>query len=132
MSEKNDRNPLDDIEFTPDLIRGVKKDVSESHNYPGNSEQVETDDKSEEVNEVLQVETADYQELFQEISLLREKLEQFSQGVESSYSQLEEKVSGLSNFMLDLQEERLNGDVDLESLFGRVKSLENSLDSLPG
>ncbi|NET24890.1 hypothetical protein [Okeania sp. SIO1I7] len=55
MSENNDRNPLDDIEFTPDLIRGVKKDSSESHNYPGNSEQVETDDKSDKVNEVLQV-----------------------------------------------------------------------------
>ncbi|NEN91355.1 MAG: hypothetical protein F6K48_21590 [Okeania sp. SIO3H1] len=132
MSENNDRNPLDDIEFTPDLIRGVKKDSSEADNYSGNSEQVETDDKSEKVNEVLQVETADYRELFQEISLLREKLKQFSQDVESSYSHLEEKVSRLSDFMLELQEERLNGDVDLESLFGRVKSLENSLESLPG
>ncbi|NET46979.1 hypothetical protein [Okeania sp. SIO2B3] len=132
MSENNDRNPLDDIEFTPDLIRGVKKDSSESHNYSGNSEQVDTEEESEEVNEVLQVETADYQELFQEISLLREKLEQFSQDVENNYSHLQEEVSRLSDFMLELQEERLNGDVDLESLFGRVKSLENALESLPG
>ncbi|MDY7006799.1 MAG: hypothetical protein SWX82_23455 [Cyanobacteriota bacterium] len=132
MSENNDRNPLDDIEFTPDLIRGVKKDSSESHNYSGNSEQVEIEEESEEVNEVLQVEVTHDRELFQDISLLRERLEQFSQDVENNYSHLQQEVSRLSNFIWELQEERLNGDVDLESFFGRVKSLENSLESLPG
>ncbi len=105
MSENNERNPLDDIEFTPDLIRGVKKDASESDNYPGNSEQVETEEESEEVNEVLQVETTNYRELSQEISLLREKLDQFSQDVENNYSHLQQEVSRLSDFMLELQDE---------------------------
>ncbi|MGB3510799.1 MAG: hypothetical protein WBA93_16500 [Microcoleaceae cyanobacterium] len=114
MSKNNDRNPLDDIEFTPDIIRGVKKDSSESHNYPSNSEQVETKNKSERINEVLQVEAIHDRELSQDISLLREKLEQFSQDVESNYSPLQEKVSRLSDFMLELQEEKLNGDIDLE------------------
>lgn len=133
MSENNDRNPLDEIEFTPDLIRGVKKreGTLESHNYSGNSEQVETEEQSEQIKEVLQVETADSQELSQDISLLREELRQFSQDVKSSYSQLQEKVSRLSDFILELQEERLNGDVDLESLFRPVKSWENSLQKLP-
>ncbi|NER03031.1 MAG: hypothetical protein F6K17_10545 [Okeania sp. SIO3C4] len=108
MSENNDRNPLDDIEFTPDIIRGVKKDVSESHNYSGNSEQVEIEEEFKQVNEVLQVETTNDRELFQDISLLREKLEQFSQDVENNYSQLHKEVSRLSDFMLELQEEKLN------------------------
>ncbi|MGD1804988.1 hypothetical protein ACP6PL_06050 [Dapis sp. BLCC M126] len=132
MSENNEHNPLDDIEFTPDLIRGVKKDVSEYDNYPDNSEQVETEEEYEQINQVLQVETEtkNYQELSQEISSLREKLEQFSQDVESNYSHLQEEVSRLSNFMLELQDEKLNGDVDLESFFGRVNSLENHLQIL--
>ncbi|NEO57139.1 MAG: hypothetical protein F6K54_31155 [Okeania sp. SIO3B5] len=134
MSENNEGSSLDDLDFNPGLIRGVKKDSSEADNYSGNYEQVETEEESEEVNEVLQVETErkNYRELSQEISLLREKLEQFSQDVESNYSHLQKEVSRLSYFMLELQDEKLNGDVDLGSLFGRVNSLENSWVSLPG
>ncbi|GGA22342.1 hypothetical protein [Okeania sp. KiyG1] len=73
----------------------------------------------------------DAHKLSQDISLLREKLEDFS-NVESNSSQLQEKVAELSSNILELQEERSNIGVGLEPLFRRVKSLENSLQNFSG
>ncbi|NES07912.1 MAG: hypothetical protein F6K22_37075 [Okeania sp. SIO2F4] len=73
----------------------------------------------------------DAQKLSQDISLLREKLEEFSH-VESNPSQFQEKVTKLSSQILELQKEKSNIGVGLEPLFRRVKSLENSLQNLSG
>ncbi|MGB3510798.1 MAG: hypothetical protein WBA93_16495 [Microcoleaceae cyanobacterium] len=94
-------------------------------------------DTKQEIEEIVRMvvdvesKQVDADKLFQEISFVREKLEEFSH-VESNSLELEEKVAELSSQILELQEERSNIGVGLEPLFRRVESLENSLQNLSG
>ncbi len=94
-------------------------------------------DTKQEIEEVVRMvvdvesQQVDAQKLSQDISLLREKLEEFSH-LESNSSEFQEKVTQLSSQILELQKEKSNIGVGLEPLFRRVKSLENSLQNLSG